>query len=421
MSKRSALTIFSDISQLYSLSAFASKAGRRPVEDDLKPIQKAAMVVSTSGEILWLGAQRGLLKVLKNEFSGFKKREISLRGLKVYPGFVEPHTHLVFAGERSEEFEWRLTGVDYATISKRGGGIFSTVKAVRKSSPAVLTRIARERMKRFTGQGVTTLEIKTGYGLSPAQEIKLLKVIESLKGPRVVSCYLGGHALPPEYSGREIDYIQDVAVPTLRRVHKNFNCRRADIFIEKGFFSLKGAEVFMTEAKRLGFDIAVHAEQLTRQGSTELLLKYGAKSLDHGVHLSETDIKRLASSEVTMVALPAADFYLKCPYPPARELLDQGGRVALGTDYNPGTSPTTDLAFVGLLARTEMKMTIPEVWCAYTVSAAYALGLNEVCGSLEIGKAADFLVSEACPSEFFYEVGYTPVQEVYCKGRRLRP
>jgi len=333
------------------------------------------------------------------------------------PGFVESHTHLVFSGDRSHEFELRNQGVSYQEIAKKGGGIKSTMKSVRKSSPIELLKLAQKRVDSFTKQGVTTLEIKSGYALDKKNEVKMLKVIQSLVGPKIISTYLGAHAVPPEFdsSKKYLDFIKKEMLPLIK---KQSLANRVDMFIEKGYFSKMEAKSYYELAEELGFQLAAHTEQLSRSGGYEVLLG-GAHSVDHMIELSKTDILKVAKSNLTSVLLPGADYYLKTPYPKARDLIDAGARVALATDFNPGSCPTQDISFIGNLARLEMKMKLHEVIAAYTIGGAHALGLQNEVGSLEAGKKADFVTFHDSWKSLFYQVGYHPIHQTYRNAKKI--
>lgn len=398
---------------ILTLSGAAAKGGRRVVEEDLGFLEKASLVVE-DGRIAWIGPHAKLPK-------SFAKgaREIDLRGSMAMPGFVECHTHLVFAGDRAEEFELRNTGVPYQEIAARGGGIVSTMRKTRVASAAALAKDAQARADFFVRQGVSTVEVKSGYALDLKNEIKVLEAAGRIAGPRVVRTFLGAHALPPEFKSYEeyLDFLSRDVLPVLK---KKKLAERVDVFIEKGFFPREASENYLRRAREMGFAAVVHADQITLSGGTETALKVGALSADHVIQITEAEIRALASSETTAVLLPAADLYMKCAYPPARALIDAGARVALATDFNPGTSPTQDLSLVGLLARLEMKMTLPEVIAAYTVGAAHALGLGNEIGSLETGKAADFFVSSEDWRQMFYSVGASVSRRVFVAGRPVK-
>lgn len=407
---RKKTTVFVDIAHALTLRPAAEKKGRRILEADLGVVEKPAIVVQ-EGKIVWLGPRRQMPK----EFAK-QSKEVGLQGRTLLPGFVECHTHSLFAGSRSQEFEMRLRGVSYQEIAARGGGILSTMRWTREASAKKLKDLLEKRTQAFVQQGVTTLEVKTGYALDLKNEIKSLQVINSLETPRVVSTFLGAHSKPPEFATTEkyLEFLQNELLPKVKKLTK-----RVDIWIEKGFFEKENSLVYLTAAKKLGFDVVVHADQLSLSGGTDVAVELGASSADHVIQLDDERIKKIAKSETTAVLLPAADLYMKCPYPPARKLIDAGARVALATDFNPGSCPTQDLSLVGLLARLEMRMTLPEVIAAYTVGGAYALGLGDQVGSLEVGKYADFSSIDGDWTELFYSAGALPVKETWLKGQLI--
>lgn len=412
--------VFRNIPELFTLSGAARKEGRAVQWEDLGLLKKAALVTSAQGQILWVGPDRDLkAKTLKALAPKSKVKEFKLDSGIVLPAFSECHTHMIFAGSRSEEFEMRMRGATYQEIAAQGGGILSTVKATRQASAAQLKKTAEDRLNRFIRQGVTTVEIKSGYGLDGPTEIKMLKVAKSLKGARIITTFLGLHALPTEFSGRADDYVEHVLNEILPQVVKQKLASRVDIFVEKGCFTLEQGQKLFAAAKKWGLEVTVHADQLSRTGISVAATQAGAVSVDHVIQLSDEDVTHLSKGKTTCVLLPAADFYLKMNYPPARALIDQGARVALATDFNPGTSPTQDLSLVGLLARLEMKMTLPEVISAYTLGAAYALGRAQQIGSLESGKQCDFVYLDGELKDLFYSLGHHPVRQVWSGGRCL--
>lgn len=398
---------------ILTLSGAAQKQGRHIVEADLGLLKKAS-IVSQAGKIEWIGPHAKLPK----EYARKRTKEIDCSGQTILPGFVECHTHTVFAGDRAAEFELRNTGTSYQEIAAKGGGILSSMRAVRKISPGQLLRDSQKRVNEFLRQGVTTLEIKSGYGLNLQAEVKTLEVAGRLKGPRIVRTFLGAHALPPEFSSYE-DYLQYLTDKVLPVIKKKKLAERVDVFIEKGFFPREASQKYLQRARDLGFAITVHADQLTLSGGAATAMDLQALSADHVIQLGEQEIKALAKSEVTAVLLPAADLYMRCAYPKARAMIDAGARVALATDFNPGTSPTQDLSLVGLLARLEMKMTLPEVIAAYTVGASFALGKQAVTGSLQLGFDADFVCTENDWQTLFYSAGARPIVQMVRSGKLL--
>ena len=406
--------LVTNISELLTLAPAMNKEGRRVLEADLGLEKNQALYVE-KGRIAWIGSHKKIPKKLARQK---KLKELSAKGLTVLPGLVECHTHLVFAGSRAAEFEMRNQGVSYQEIARQGGGILSTMKQTRAMSLKNLLEISQKRVNQFAAQGVTTLEIKSGYALDEKNELKMLKVAGLLKGPRVVSTFLGAHAKPPEFDSYH-DYLDFLRAQVLPKVKKQKLAKRVDIYVENGFFNKDDSREFLKAAQGMGFEVVLHADQLTLSGGADLGVELGALSGDHLLQIEAPQIQKLAKSQVTCVLLPAADLYMRCKYPPARQLIDSGARVALATDFNPGTSPTQDVNLVGLLARLEMKMTLPEVVAAYTVGAAYALNLHSEVGSLELGKSADFMCTARDWRQLFYSVGECSPTLVYQSGKRI--
>ncbi len=405
-----AKTVFTGIAELLTLQGVAKKRGRHVSEPDLSIIPSAAMVAE-DGRIAWIGKESDLPDIKGAE-------EIFLANGVVLPAFLECHTHLAFAGDRAKEFEWRMQGVSYQEIAARGGGIVSTVSATRACPEVELLKIMQQRANRFVEQGVTTLEVKSGYGLDLASEVKSLKAASRLQGPRIVRTFLGPHSKPKEHASVE-SYFSYVMEELLPKIAAEKLAERADIFVEKGFFTAEQARKYFAKAKSLGLSIVAHVEQLSHSEGTKTALEAGAVSVDHVIQLKEDEITQVAKSDTTAVLLPASDFYLKMSYPPARKLIDQGACVALSTDFNPGTSPTQDLSFVGVLARIEMNMSLPEVISAWTFGAAKALEKAANLGSLEIGKLCDFSILDNGWQSLFYSVGHHPVRSVWKDGTKL--
>lgn len=408
------MILFHQASEVLTLQGAYAKQGRRVLAKDLGLLKSQSFVVHQQ-QIVWMGDSRKVPR----QYAKVIKKEISLKGLLVLPGLIECHTHTVFAGSRAAEFELRQAGASYQEISQKGGGIISTVKRTRQMNSAELLKLTQARVDRFVEQGVSVLEIKSGYGLDLKSELKSLEVAKKIKGPRVVTTFLGAHARPPEFTSYEkyLDYLIEKVLP---EVKKKGLAERVDIFIEKGFFEKEISEKYLSDAQKLGFSLTIHADQLTLSGGSDVALKLKALSADHVIQVDDSTIVRLAKSDVTCVALPAADLYLKCAYPPARKMIDAGARVALATDFNPGTAPTQDLALVGILARLEMKMSLPEVIAAYTVNAAYALGLEKSFGHLDLRTSADFACYECELSDLFYSVGSMQSAMTISRGKVIK-
>lgn len=346
---------------------------------------------------------------------------IDATGKVVLPGFIDSHTHLVFAGSREDEFEQRLQGLSYQEIASRGGGINATVQKVRCASREELKTLARRRLDRLLGFGVTCVEVKSGYGLSLAQEIKCLEVVAELNaaGPlELVPTFLGAHAVPPEYRNDRAGYVRlliDDMLPEIARCKLADFC---DVFCETGVFSLEESARILTRASELGFRLKLHADELTPLGGAELAARLGAVSADHLLCITEAGIDALARSGTVATLLPGTAFFLGMNYAPARRLIDRGVRVALASDCNPGTCPTENLPLVGAMACTQMKMLPAEVVAALTVNAAAALGREARVGSIEPGKQADLVIHDVTDyRHLFYHFGVNHVWRVIKRGR----
>jgi imidazolonepropionase len=406
--------LYSGIENLYTLERAVKKEGRRPVLKDLTQYKDGCVLVE-KGRVLYAGT----LKVLKGKKELYRlvKKTVDLNVKVVLPGFVECHTHSVFAGSRAHEFELRNQGATYQEISRAGGGILSTVKSTRKASETELSALYKKRVDRFISQGVVALEVKSGYGLDYKTEAKMLRVAAGEKRIPITRTYLGAHSVP---KGKSLEtYFDEVLSKDLPKIAKEKLADRVDIFVEGGFFTPDQCERLFDRAKELGLNCSCHVDQLSYTKGAGLAIKKGAQSIDHAVHLKAKDFKALAKSNTVSVGLPGADFYLHEKYPNARKVIDEGGRFALATDFNPGSSPTQSLNFVGVLARLEMKMTLPEVIVSYTLNAAQALGVSGHLGHLSQGADASFVGLDCHLDELFYEVGFHPVKTVFSRGKKL--
>lgn len=401
--------LYSNIYELLSMDGVLAQRARGSLKEQHLGLKKKQSFVVHQGQIVWTGTKAKLPKAY------FSAKEIAIKG-NVFPGFVECHTHSLFFGNRRHEFELRNQGVSYQDIAKQGGGIYSTVNATRGATSRQLSQQLETHLECFLKQGVTLTEVKTGYGLSVDEELRLLKIMKSLsKKYKICPTYLAAHAIPRGKTSQS--YLSELKA-SLTIVSQKKLAQRVDIFIEKNYFSLAEAKDFLQFALAKGFDVCVHADQLTRTGAARLAAELKAKSSDHNICVTSEDIRKIAKTETTCVLLPSADFYIHCPYPPARELIDSGVRVALSTDFNPGTSPSQSVQLVGVLARLKMKMTLPEVFAAWTVGAAYALGVENHQGALCSGYAANFFVSDASWTDFFYDLLNPQISSVWVEGER---
>jgi len=327
-----------------------------------------------------------------------KYARVSKKDLKgkqaIIPGLIDCHTHLVFAGDRSDEFAERCGGATYEEIAARGGGIVASVRATREATPAQLEKLAIARVQESRSYGVRTIEIKSGYGLSAESELKVLEVAQRLKKrfPDMTfsTTFLGAHAFPKDCSREEyLDSLIKVMLPEVARRKLADAC---DVFIDRGYYTVDEARMLLKQAKKLGLKVKVHADELANTESTRFAVEMGALSADHLLKISEGGIAALSTSDTVAVLLPGTAFYLKESHAPARKLIDAGAAVALSTDFNPGTCVTLNLPTIMTIAALYLGMTRAEIFAAVTYNAAKALDLHHSKGTIETGMDADFIV-----------------------------
>jgi imidazolonepropionase len=410
----SAVLVIRGAAQLVCVSQQGERLKRGPAMRSLAALEDGAIILR-DGRIDWVGPSAKLPPTSPDA------KVIDATGKTVLPGFVDSHTHLVFAGSREDEFELRLEGRTYQEIAAQGGGIAATVRRVREAAKDDLKELARRRLQRLLRFGVTTVEVKSGYGLSPADERKCLEVVADLndEGPwELVPTFLGAHAVPPEFRSDRDAYLRLLLDDMLPEVAR---CRLADfcdVFCETGVFSLDESERILTRAQKLGFRLKLHADELTPLGGAELAARLGAVSADHLLCITDAGIDALAAAGTIATLLPGTAFFLGMAAAPARKLIERGAAVALASDCNPGTCPTENLPLVGAMACTQMRMLPAEVVTALTLNAAAALGRADRLGSLEVGKQADLVICDV-PNyrQLSYHFGVNHVWRVVKRGR----
>ncbi len=406
--------IIKNAAELVTIPGRGARRGREMA--DLGIVHDGALVIR-QGEISAVGPSAEVLAGI--DPAGFTV--IDARGKAVLPGFVDSHTHLVFAGFRADEFAWRLEGMRYLEILERGGGILSTVAATRSATSEELCAAARQRLATLLSFGVTTVEGKSGYGLDAATEIRQLEVMAQLnaEGPlEIVPTFMGAHAVPQEYSGRSDAYLSFLIDGVLPEVAQRKLAAFCDVFCEQGVFSVAQSRRLLLAARALGLGVKLHADEIVPLGGAELAAELGAISADHLLHASDGGIAAMVRAGSVMTLLPATAFSLREPFARGRAMIDAGGAVALATDLNPGSCFTESIPLVFALAVLQMHLTPAEALTALTLNGAAALGCAERIGSLEAGKQGDVVVLESPSYRFIpYHLGVNTIEKVIKRGR----
>ncbi len=387
---------------------------------ELGRISRAAVAVD-GGRFVYVGSEARCKREVRLRRGG---THWSAGGGTVVPGFVDPHTHVLFAGDRAAEIALKIGGASYRDIARQGGGLFQTVRATRWASTSLLLRSAEARLMRMAAMGTTSCEVKSGYALTPTGERRLLSLVPHLArrtGLRLVPTFLGAHAIPPEYADRADDYVSALireALPAIARHHLADFC---DAFCEPGFFSVEQTERLLLAARAVGLDLKVHADEFVRLGGAALAARLGCRSAEHLLESSEADRQALAAAGVTAVLLPVTPFasFAKRASP-GREMVDAGVPVAVGTDLSPN-SWVESMPLVLSHSVYGARLTPAEALTAATVNAAYAIGLSGEAGTIAVGRSADFVVFDIPSAEHIpYRFGLTPAR-VYRRGIPFPP
>jgi imidazolonepropionase len=402
-------TVIRNIGQLVTVA-------QQPIPGAIGPLQvleHAALAVQR-GIIAWVGHddETGPLFLQGRDTNINGTIIVDAQGAVVTPGLVDSHTHLVFAGDRAEEFHLRRAAVSYGELLAQGRGILTTMEATRSASTDTLMDLARGRLDSMRSHGTTTVEIKTGYGLNTVTEEACLQIINNLNAieeneprqhteMRIIPTFLGAHSVPPEYRDRRDEYV-DLVVEEMLPSFVGL-ARFCDVFCEREAFTLEESRRILTHAKELGYQLKLHADQLSPAGGARLAAELGATSADHLDHASDEDLEAMRAAGVVATLLPGCSYTLRSPYPSARRLLDRGLHVALATDFNPGTSYCENMQMILGLAMSSMSMSLEEALAAVTINGARALALQDQVGSIEVGKRCELALWSI---NDYHEIGY---------------
>jgi imidazolonepropionase len=401
-------------------SLVATCAGPAPrrgaAQRDINAIRDAS-IAAHQGVVVYVGPASDAEQQLDLHDEAVR---LDARGCTVVPGFVDPHTHLVFAGDRQDELHRRLAGATYETIAAEGGGIKKTVALTRAASAKELADAARPRLDEMLAAGTTTCEVKSGYGLTTESELAQLRAIRDLNRTHtidIVPTFLGAHDIPAEFTSRRADYVTCIVNEMIPRVTAEALAEWCDVFCDVGYFTPEESIAILEAGKRAGLKPRIHADQLATSGGCRAAAHVGARSADHLVHVDESEADALASANVCAVLLPIAAFYLKLDrFAPARMLIDRDVPVALATDVNPGGGFSPSMPFAMSLACFDMDMTLEESLVASTLNAAWSLDRADSVGSLEVGKLMDAVIVRGSLTELL-RVGTNTIRNVIKRGR----
>lgn len=405
--------IIKNASELVTCKGFKAKKGSEM--NDLHIINDGAVIIE-EGVIIAVGNTEEVLKNVNED----NYEVIDASGKTVLPGFVDSHTHLVFGGYRAEEFSWRLRGDSYMEIMNRGGGIINSVRGTKEASKEELIDLGKKRLNSMLSFGVTTVEGKSGYGLDFETEIKQLEVMEQLDKIHpldIVKTFLGAHAVPKEYKGKEDEFIDFIIEEVLPVVQERNLAEFCDIFCEKNVFSVEQSRKLLLKAKEMGMKSKLHADEIVRLGGAELSAEIEAVSADHLLQASDEGIKAMAEKGVVATLLPGTAFSLKEEFARGRYMIDNGCAVALATDFNPGSCFTESIPLIISLATLYMKMTTEETITALTINGAAAIDKADAIGSIDVGKKGDLAIHEFPSYKFLpYHIGVSTVEKVIKNG-----
>lgn len=386
-------------------------------EMNILPTIKNAFLIIKNGLIFDFGKMSNL-----EEYSFDKKTDCT--GKMILPAWCDSHTHIVYAGNREQEFVDRINGLSYEEIANNGGGILNSTEKIKATSEENLYNESAKRLEEVIALGTGAIEIKSGYGLTVSSELKMLRVIKKLKENYdipIKATFLGAHAIPTEFKNNKQEYLNLIIDEMLPEIAKENLADFIDIFCELGYFSVDDTAKILSAGKKYGLTPKTHVNQFNSIGGIDISIKHKALTVDHLEVLSDYDLEALKVSETMPVALPSCSYFLSIPYAPVRKLIDNGLAIALASDYNPGSSPSGNMNFVVATACIKMKMTPNEAINAATINGAHAMNLNEEMGSITKGKLANFFITKEIPSYNVipYNFGNNQIQSVYIKGKKV--
>jgi len=379
------------------------------------PCISNAWILTDNGKIADYGKMQSMPKIKADKV-------IDLTGKIVLPAWCDSHTHIIYAGNREQEFSQRISGLSYEEIANKGGGILNSAKTLQETSEEVIYEQSAKRLEEVMQLGTGAVEIKSGYGLTKDAELKMLRVIKRLKENYdlpIKATFLGAHALPLEYKNKKDEYIDYVIDEILPAVAEENLAEYIDIFCEQGYFTVEDTNKLLKAAAGFNLKPKIHVNQFNAIGGVQAGVLNNALSVDHLEEMRAEDVESLKDSETMPVALPGCSLFLSIPYTPARMIIDAGLPLALATDFNPGSSPSGNMNLVVSLACIKMKMTPEEAINAATINGAYAMGLSKTHGSITIGKAANFIITKPIPSYAVlpYAFGSNSIEAVYINGK----
>lgn len=413
-------TLIMDISSMVTLADGANPYRTYSEMNKIKEIKDGAVLFSKTIE--WVGTSAEARRLLDDK-EIWPDRVIHAKGKTLMPGFIDSHTHMVFAGNRSDEFAQRLRGATYQEIAEAGGGIKATVEATRKADFNDLFDTAMQRILTAIKHGTTSFEIKSGYGLDLESELKQLRVIKKLREVMPVdirATFLGAHDFPAEYNQQRDKYVELICEKMLPAVAAEGLADYCDAFVDKGYYTVEQGYRIFERALGLGLKIRMHADELADVDAAALAAKVGALSADHLLFVSEENMMKLKAAETVACLLPGTAYFIRMPYAPARKLIDSGVIVSIASDCNPGSTYSENMQMILSFSAMNMKMTAEECITAATINAAYSLEIADKKGSIEPGKDADFIIlSDSSYVDMFYHYGINHVEETWVKGSRL--